>query len=209
MNPWRTSRTQLGRGKLIAIVGALVVVAVLAVMLLSSNPGESRDERGDVRLIEGSGGRDRHPSGELAASTADIVSADIVSADGELVFETALGADLPIRLHPAALELRWELSGDDGSRWTLSAVLSRDLEVALVSDSGYGTGTVDDSLPGHVSVSENTIAIGLRVEEVPSFPRGFQWRLSSLLRAFADEPDPPRVEDQMPDEGFLIHGSRS
>lgn len=123
-----------------------------------------------MRLIEGAVGRDRPPSGELAASIADIVSADIVFTNGELMFEAALGADLPVRLLPAALELRWELSGDDGSRWTVSAVLSRDLQVALVSHSGYGTGTVDDSLPGDVGVSENTIAIGLRVEEVPSLP---------------------------------------
>lgn len=56
MNPWRTSRTQVRRGKLIPIVAALVVAAALAAILLSSNPDESRDERGDVRLLEGSVG---------------------------------------------------------------------------------------------------------------------------------------------------------
>lgn len=189
------------RGWLLAL-GALALVAVAGALLLTADPDGSLDERGDVRVIEGAPGRDPRRAGELAASSADIVAAWVRSADGELVFEAAFAVEPPARLHPAALELRWELQGDDGSRWTLSAVLSRKLHAALVSESGYGSGTIDGSLRGDVRIAGDAIAIRLRAGEIPGFPEGFEWRLSSLLRAFADEPDSPRVQDEMPDEGF-------
>lgn len=202
MDPSRLSRPRRRRARLLLVLGAGALVAVVGAVLLTADSEGSLDERGDVRVIEGARGRDRPRSGELAASSADIVSAEVTAAGGELVFEASFAAKLPERLHPGALELRWELTGDDGSRWTLSAVLSRKLQAALVSDSGYGAGTIDGSLAGDARVTGNAIAIGLRAGEVPDLPGSFQWRLSSLLRAFADEPDSPRVEDKMPDEGF-------
>ncbi len=57
---------------------------------------------------------------------------DRTDDEGALVFGTEVAAPIPSRFRDAALEMRCELTGDDGSSWTISATLARDLQAAIM-----------------------------------------------------------------------------
>jgi hypothetical protein len=46
------------------------------------------------------------------------------------------------------------------------------------------------------------ITITIDTGTVEGFPESFEWRLTTVLQAFSDEPDSPRVEDEAPDRGW-------
>lgn len=56
-------------------------------------------------------------------------------------------------------------------------------------------------MPGAGSlVNEQALTITLDAVAIEGFPEAFEWRIFSTIRAFRDEPDPPRAEDEAPDE---------
>lgn len=139
---------------------------------------------------------------QLTAAIADLISAEVAPGDPEtLVFTAQVASSAPRSLKSSALEFRWELDGDDGSGWTLIVSIDRDAQVALFSDGGYGSGTIDSTLPGDVVIEDDAVSVRLEPSEIEDFPSAFDWNLATTLRAFRNETDSPRVEDRFPDEG--------
>lgn len=78
---------------------------------------------------------------------------------------------------------------------------------SLFSAAGYGSGTVDGTFPGELSINKNTVEVRLDAAEVEDLPEGLDWSLSTTLRAFRHDTDSPRVEDRYPDGGVnTFHG---
>lgn len=189
------------RGPVLALAGLVVAGALVVVLLVTAGPEAPFEPRGDLHYVRGSVKREHPAAGELAASVADIVDADIRMENDDLIFHAELAAPVPRRLAPSSLELRWQVTTGDNSEWTISATLVRELEAAIFSSSSYGSGTVDGSMPGKVLSQGSTITIALDPFKLDDFPDTFEWRLFTLLRVFANEPDSDRVEDVAPDKG--------
>lgn len=137
------------RGRASVWVAALAVLAAVAaiVFVLVTGGATLTDPPGDLDYIRGSTARTRQPSQQLAASMADIVSAQITARDDDYIFKAEVEGLIPQRFQEASLELRWDLRSDDGSTWTISAVLGRRLEASVTSSRGFGAGTVDQTFP--------------------------------------------------------------
>lgn len=185
----------------VVVLAILAVVTVIVVVLLTGRETNT-DPSGDLSYVRGSSARPREPNERLAASIADIVAAEITHSDGDYLFVAEVGGPIPRRLEEASLEVRWDLSTEDGSSWTISAVLEKRLEASVFSSTnGFGAGTVDGTLPGEVSKSINAVTIRLTPGVIEGFPDQFEWSLSTALIAFRDDPRSPRVEDRFPDMG--------
>lgn len=185
------------------LVGAviLLLVGVMVRLLVTGGQEAPAESSGDITYIEGSGSKASREGADLAASIADITNAEVrVQGNGSL-FEAEVAAALPDRLRTAALEFRWDISGEDGSAWTLAVTIDKDAQASLFSDAGYGVGTIDDTFLGHLIIQDTTLTVTLE-DEIEDFPASFDWNLATTLRAFRDETDSPRVEDRFPDEGF-------
>lgn len=190
------------RRRPLLVLGVVLLACAIAIVILLTGGSEKVTEpRGDIDYIQGSSRRIAPNSGELAASVADIVGADVRMVGENLLLEAEVAAQVPARLDRALLELRWQLMPVDGSDWTVSATLVRGFEGAISSSTGYGSGTVDGSMPGTVKSKGNSIMIALHSSTIEGFPDAFEWRLFTLLRVVANDPDSDRVEDVMPDQG--------
>lgn len=185
------------------IVGAVIALLVVGIVLLlaTGGPEASAERRGDLSFIQGVTPKNRQ-GGDLVASIADVTAAEIHKTDGGYEFMVETAAALPQKLKISALEFRWDIVGDDGVTWTLTATVDDDIQVALFSAEGYGSGTVDQTFPGDIAIDDTTLMVTMR-DEVPGFPSTFDWSLATTLRAFRDETDSPRVEDRFPDEGTM------
>lgn len=187
---------------LVLCAGAVVIVGAVAFLLITGGGGPPPEARGDLTYLEGSGpGR---PQAQIASSIADLISADVAAEDpGTTVFTAEVVAPVPQTLRTSALEFRWQLRGDDESVWTLTISMEGDAQVALFSDGGYGSGTLDGMFPGQLVIEDTRLEVRLDIGQVEDFPSAFEWSLATTLRAFRDEPDSPRVEDRFPDEGSV------
>ncbi len=193
-------RVPRGVGVLVGMGIAVVGIVVLLVTGGADAPGETR---GDLTYIAGDL-EERQPerAGELVASIADITTAEVSSDGGEIVFRAQATTAIPQPLRKSALEFRWDLTGGNGSTWTVAATIDRTRQATVLSSDGFGAATVDDTFPGDVAVTRDVVEVRFDPRELPEFPSGFEWSLATALRAFRDQPDSPRVEDRFPDEGF-------
>lgn len=188
------------------VVGAaLILLAGVLLFLLVTGGGDAPAEtRGDLTYLEGTALGRAPGKPQLAASIADLISADVVAGEaGTLIFTAEVAAPVPETLKRAALEFRWQLEGEDGAMWTLTVSVDTDSRVALFSDGGYGSGTVDDTLPGQLTMADRKVEVRLDVTQIDEFPSTFEWNLATTLRAFRGEPDSPRVADWFPDDGAV------
>jgi hypothetical protein len=184
------------------VIGFVVVVAAILLVLNLGGTDVPTEARGDITYIEGdTPRRQQTQEAQLVASIADLTSAQVINEGDEIVFTAEVAAPIPQPLRTSALELRWDLTGDDDSSWTVSAMVEREALAAVYTASGYGAGTIDDTLPGSVEVNDKGVTVRLRTDEIEDFPEAFEWSLASTLRAFKNEVDSPRVEDRYPDEG--------
>ncbi len=184
----------------VAIIVALVV-AGLIVLLVTGGADIPEEARGDLTYIEGEvPQRQRAQGPELVASIADVTQAEVRADGDELLFEAQLAAPLPQPLKTSALELRWDVRAE-GSTWTLSVTIDKDAQAAVFSDTGYGSGTVDQTLPGSLEIGKQSVLVRLRPGDIEAFPSEFEWSLATTLRAFRNAVDSPRVEDRFPDQG--------
>lgn len=182
------------------LVGIAFLVGAMVLVLTSGGPDAPSEQRGDLTYIEGRA-RPNRQQGDLVASIADVIEADVRREGDSLVFSARTAAALPQPLKISALQFRWDVSSEDGGTWTVTATVEKTTEATVFSSTGFGVGTVDDTLPGMVTVTKETIEVHVDVSQIPEFPKAFEWSLTTTLRAFRDEPDSPRVEDRYPDEG--------
>lgn len=173
---------------------------MLAVLFAPDDePAEPAD---DLNYIEGSAPRDSQQSGGVVASIADITSAEVRAEEGAvMVFATTMEAPLPQPLKKSALEVRWDIAGEEGPPFTLTVAVGKERHASIFSEAGYGAGTIDGTFPGELLIDGHDIEVRVDAAQIDVFPEGFEWRLATTLRAFRDEPDSPRVEDRYPDEG--------
>jgi hypothetical protein len=184
------------------VIGFVVVVAAILLVLNLGGPDVPTEARGDLTYIEGDTPKKQQAQeAQLVASIADLTSAQVTNEGDEIVFTAEVAASIPQPLRTSALEFRWDLTGDGGSSWTVSAMIEREAQAAVYTASGYGAGTIDDTLPGNVEVNDKDVTVRLRTDEIEDFPEAFEWSLASTLRAFKNEVDSPRVEDRFPGEG--------
>lgn len=183
-------------------VGVIVALFALGIGIWrASDEPDTRDPVGDMEYIEGESPRGAAEE-DVAASTADLVSAEVRGDTSEIEFTTTLAVDVPNDLPNSSLEIRFDLSEEGRDTWIVSATVNVDLTAAVVHQVGsYGSGTIDGSLPGEVIASGRTVTISLDPSEIDGFPSSFGWKSSTKLIAFRDIPGSSRVEDHFPDEG--------
>lgn len=177
----------------IGILGAIaLVVVVLNVEGPEGGPGDQSD---DVSVAAG----DNPPSD---GALADIDSA-VARRDGDrIVFEVTMNGDIPDKLRAGSLEFRWDLSENGEETWLVTANLSRRLSAAVIShDTGYGSSTIDDTLPGRVKAEGDTLTLTLEPNDIRAFPSSFEWILTTTLDADLADPASAVATDTAPDSG--------
>lgn len=178
----------------LAIVGA----AALIVLVLAGGgdaPVTAGDREADVVLGDG----DKPPS---EAAFADIADASVTKADGDVVFEARMARDISTKTPKDILSFRWDISENDKDTWIVSAEIAGRPVVSLRSlGTSYGASTIDDTLPGTISVSGDTITVTLETADIEGFPSSFGWELTSTLDGDRADPASAVVTDTAPDAG--------
>lgn len=176
-----------------AIVGAIVLVVV--VLNVGGPDGGPGDERDDVSVAQG----ENPPSDE---SVADIEQAVVRRNGDQIVFEVVMTDDIPKQVPDGSLEFRWDLSESGEKTWLVTANLSRQLTAAVIShDTGYGSSTIDDTMPGRVKADGKTLTLTLRSDGIRAFPSSFEWILTTTLDADLADPGSAVATDTAPNGG--------
>ena len=183
----------------IVLVVVLAAVASIVVLLFTGEAEPVRafeDPTGDAIVEEG----DKPPTD---LTLADITSAEVREEDGQIVFEAKLGGEIPSKLQDGAFGLRWEVYEEGDSTFLVTADLDVGPNASIVAEqSNFGGSTLDESFPGSLEVSGDTISIRLDGGEVPDFPAEFAWLLQTSLDGDQGDPQSARAEDRAPDQGF-------
>lgn len=178
----------------------VLVTGVVVVLLVTGGQNAPPEIAGDLIYLEGKA-RPRRQQGALVASIADVTHAEVRRDADSVVFAAQTAAGLPQPLKISALQFRWDLTTKEGLMWTVTAMVQKTTEATVFSSQAFGVATVDETLPGSVTVHDNTIEVRVDVTQIPDFPTAFEWSLTTTLRAFRHEVDSPRVEDRYPDDG--------
>lgn len=193
-------------GRVAIAIGIVVALIAGTILLLASGgpvePGDSPqpdavgEAVGDVVVAEGP-----EPPGET--ELADIVDADVTERGSTLVFRAQMATQIPPRVKGGGMSWRWDIyEGGPTGTWILSANLDIGPNASLTStQSNYGSGTFDDSLPGELSIRGDTITITLRPKKVTDFPADFEWVLGTSLDGAQGNPRSALATDTSPDEG--------
>ena len=188
--------------KQLAIVaaGVAAVLAVIIVLLVTGGaPTEqlAEDTAGDVSLSEG-------PAPPPDQSLADIRSARVYLAASQVVFEAKMAGPIPETLKNQTLSWRWELLEGGTETWIVSASVSVDQPIASVlsTQTGYGASTNDETLPGGVDWTDNTIFIRLNAPEIKDFPGEFTWSLETSLDGNRGNARSAVATDTAPESGL-------
>jgi hypothetical protein len=182
-----------------AIAGVAIAIVAAVVLLLVSGGAEAPstfdDTAGDVSLGNGS-----KPPEDTAP--ADIVDAEVARDGDNLVFTATMAASIPERVKDGSLSWRWDLYVGDTSEWIVSANVDAETSASVTAtQSNYGSGTFDDTLPGHLEVEGDTLTLTLRPVDIPEFPSEFTWGLGTTLDGDQGDPESALATDKAPDEG--------
>ena len=176
------------------IVG-LIGIVVLILATGGGPSGTSVDPAGDVAVGEG-------PKPPQESTLADIVGATVTKDGQELEFEVTLGQDIPNRIPKGSLEFRWDVSENGTDTWIVSANLNVGPTAAVTSQkTNYGSSTIDDSMPGSIEITGDTLVVIVRAAEIEGFPQLFEWTLKTSLDADRADPRSGLAIDQAPDSG--------
>ena len=181
------------------LVALAIIGAIAAIVIVLAGGGDPvvgpRDRASDVSLGEG----DDPPAD---AALADIAEASVTKTGGEIVFEVTMARPVPPPGSSDDLSFRWDLTESGEDSWMVTADLSA-APMATVRSlrSDYGASTIDDTLPGTISVSENTITVTLEASKVEGFPTSFGWKLTATLDGNRADPASAVVTDTAPDGG--------
>lgn len=188
--------------KQLVVVG-LVVVAVLAVIIVllvtGGPPAEelAEDPANDVTLSEG-------PAPPKQHSLADVRSARVYLEASQVVFEAEMATPIPTKLKNQTLSWRWEILEGGSATWILSANVSVGSPIASVlsTQGNYGASTNDDTLPGGIDWTGNTLYVRLNAAQIENFPGTFSWRLETSLDGDRGDPKSAEVSDTAPESGL-------
>lgn len=202
------ANTWSNEGRLFATIGALALLVVVVLVLITGGDEDLKDASGDLDYVEGTGGSRATGVRALVSPIADITDSSVAREGDRLLFTVAVAADIPSEIRRAGLEFRWDLTSSDGQQeWIVSAALDRSLSAAVVSQTiNYGAGTADGTMPGGVSAAGRSLTISLDPSQVPGFPGSFTWQVSSVLDADRHDVRSARVEDRFPDDGVADFG---
>ena len=178
--------------------GALALITVMIVLLVSggaSAPGDLDDARGDVTVAEG-------PKPPQDSSLADIVGAEVARDGDSLVFRATMDAEIPDKVADGSLSWRWDLYVNQTPAWIVSATVDVESSASVTAtQSDYGSGTYDDTLPGELELSGRTLELTIRPGKIPDFPSDFAWTLGTTLDGARGDPESALATDAAPDEG--------
>ena len=182
-----------------AAIGAVVALIALVVLLLVSGGSEAPsafgDPGGDVTVADG-------PKPPADTTTADILQANVSRNGDDIEFRATMDAPIPKSVRDGSLSWRWDVYVDGASAWIVSAGVNVQRSASLTStQSDYGTGTIDDSLPGELEIRGNNLLITLRPAEIPDWPSDFTWTLGTTLDGDQGDPQSALASDMAPDEG--------
>lgn len=180
----------------LGIVGLIVIVVIVLAtggVDVGGGPGDSTD---DVQVEPG-------PDAPSDATPADIAEASVTSEGDELVFVAEMATDIPERIPDGSLEFRWDVIEGGDETWIVSGAVGNDRPTAALTspDSGYGSSTIDDTMPGTIEVEGTTLTIRFDRSKVKGFPSDFEWRLATTLDAKRIDPQSGVARDRAPDSG--------
>jgi hypothetical protein len=185
----------------LAVVAAVIAVCVAAVIALlvtgEAEPVQSfEDPAGDAAFEEG----DNPPTD---VTLADIRSAEVSSDGDEIVFEATLAGTIPKKVPGGSLGLRWEVFEGGDSTFLVTASLDAGPIASIIGEKNdYGASTLDEGLPGSLTIKGDTLTIRLEPDEIPDFPDRFAWSLQTSLDGDQGDPQSARAEDRAPDQGL-------
>ncbi|HEV3471932.1 MAG TPA: hypothetical protein VG408_01830 [Actinomycetota bacterium] len=182
-------------GVALGIVALIViVVVVLATGGVDRGTGAG-DQTADVQVDAGA-----DPPRDVTA--ADIAEATVTTDGDEVVFVAEMATEIPERIPGGSLEFRWDVIEDGDDTWIVSAsVGGRPVAALTAPDSGYGSSTIDNTMPGTVEVAGTTLTVSFDRSQVDGFPQTFEWRLETTLDANRADPQSGIARDRAPDSG--------
>lgn len=177
----------------------IVALIVVVVVVLATGGGPSgtgpEDAPADVQVEAG-------PDAPSDITPADIAEARVTVEGDELVFVAEMATAIPERIAGGSLEFRWDVIEGGDDTWIVSAAVNGRPAAALTSpDSGYGSSTIDGTMPGTIEVDGTTLTIRFDRTKVEGFPRDFEWRLATTLDAKRTDPQSGVAHDRAPDSG--------
>lgn len=189
----------MNRARALGVLAAVVVTVGIAVALLATGGADEEvprdDPAQDVSVGQGSPPAD--------TSLADIIFADVYRSGTEIVFEGRLTATIPNRLKKKALDLRWEIFEDGARTWIVFATLDFGPTAYVKSETTqFAASTIDETMPGAIAVSGNTLTIRLRAGELEGFPDAFEWSLGTTFDADEEDTASAVATDRAPDDGL-------
>jgi hypothetical protein len=186
-------------------VGLVVLLVAGTIYLLASGgpvdsdgspPTDTAEDPPNDQVV----GEGPEPPAETAL--ADIVEADVLRRGSTIVFRARMSADIPQRVKGGGMSWRWDIYEGPTGTWILSANLDVGPNASLTStQTSYGTGTFDDTLPGKLSIEGDTISVTLRPDKVKGFPDDFEWSLGTMLDGAQGNPRSALATDSAPDDG--------
>jgi hypothetical protein len=189
------SRKQL----LIVFIIVAIVLAVIIVLLVTGGAtpvNSTEDATGDVVVSEGDS-----PPEEV--ELADIVDASVVDEGGQIVLEATMATEVPDDLGGQGMDWKWEISEGGAVTWIVSANLDVGENATVFSPStGTTFSTIDDRLPGELTIEGSTIRVALDVAEIDGFPTDFTWKLTTKLDGAKGDAGSATADDFAPDRGF-------
>lgn len=177
----------------LGIIGAIVIVVII---LNSGGPTGGPDDPSDDVAV---GGGEGPPED---ATLADIARAEVRRDGDRIVFEATMTKEVPEKVPGGSLEFRWDISEDGDETWIVTANVSSQLSAAVISqNTGYGSSTIDDTMPGSVAVEGATVTVTLRSGRIDAFPPSFDWMLKTTLDGDFADPASAVATDSAPDSG--------
>jgi hypothetical protein len=194
----------VNRGSSALVLGIIVALGAGVVWLLSSGgggSGTSDDPKGDVVVSKG-------PKAPKGKGLVDLRHGAITVEGGTASFEARVDAVVPEDVDEEAITYRWELIENGQVTWIISANVDvgRTASV-LATQHDYRSSTIDDSLPGKLTVQAETVFIELETEDLEDFPSSFEWTLQTELDGDRTTAPSAVATDRIPDEGSLRVGS--
>ena len=179
----------------IAIVLAVVVVLVILLLSGGGSPESGGDDTGDDVVVDSGPRAPRQPD------AADIQDASVTLEDGELTFTAVMGTEVATP-EDGSFEWRWEIEEGGIQTWILTANVALEPTAHLIAtQKDFSRSTIDDSLPGDVSIEGDVVTVTLEVDRIEDFPGTFQWNLQTTLDASREGAGSATARDRAPDEG--------
>ena len=184
---------------LIVFIIVAIVLAAIIVLLVTGGAtpeGSTEDASGDVVVSEG----DSPPED---VELADIVDAQVTEEGDQIVFEATMATEVPDDLGTNGMDWKWEVFEGGAVTWIVSANLDVGENATVFSpESGTTFSTIDDGLPGELSIEGPTIRLALETAEIEGFPTDFTWKLTTKLDGAKGEAGSATADDFAPDRGF-------